>query len=102
MTPNQIRELVRAAPFQPFRIHLADSRALEVPHPEFVAIQPDGRWIIVVNPIRLGGYELVNLSLTVLPDPPASQQARERRDDRGTELQRSAGNLAAFSEAWLA
>ena len=48
MIPNQIRELLRAAPFQPFRIHLADSRVLEVPHPEFVAIQPDGRWIIYV------------------------------------------------------
>jgi hypothetical protein len=44
-----------------------------------VAIQPDGRWIIVVNPLRLGGYEVVNLplivSMTVLPEPPASQQA---------------------------
>jgi hypothetical protein len=79
VTPNQIRELLRAAPFQPFRIHLADSRVLEVPHPEFVAIQPDGRWIIVVNPLRLGGYEVVNLplivSMTVLNDPPANQQA---------------------------
>ena len=79
VTPNQIRELLRAAPFQPFRIHLADSRVLEVPHPEFVAIQPDGRWIIVVNPLRLGGYEVVNLplivSMTVLNEPPANQQA---------------------------
>jgi len=79
VTPNQIRDLVRAAPFRPFRIHLADGRVLEVPHPEFVAIQPDGRWIVVVNPLRLGGYEVVNLplivSMTVLQEPPANQHA---------------------------
>ncbi|MFZ4697967.1 MAG: hypothetical protein ACOYMO_08175 [Phycisphaerales bacterium] len=40
-----------------------------------LAVYPDGQEITVVNPLRLGGYELVNLSLTVLPDPPASQQA---------------------------
>lgn len=79
MIPNQIRELLRAAPFQPFRIHLADSRLLEVPHPEFVAIPPHARSIIVVDPLRLGGCEVVNLrlivSMTALPDPPANQQA---------------------------
>ena len=79
MTPDEIRKLLRAAPFRPFRLNLADSRSFEVPHPEFVAIQPAGRWIVVVAPNELGGYEVVNLplivSMTVLNDPPANQQA---------------------------
>lgn len=79
MSPDQIRKLLRAAPFRPFRLNLVDNRSFDVPHPEFVAIQPFGRWIVVVTPNELGGYEVVNLplivSMTVLPDPPASQQA---------------------------
>jgi len=34
-TANQIREVVRAQPFRPFIIHLADGRTFDVPHPEF-------------------------------------------------------------------
>jgi hypothetical protein len=79
VTPDELRKLLRAAPFRPFQLHLADQRTFDVPHPEFVAIQPAGRWIVVVAPNELGGYEVVNLplivSMTVLPEPPASQQA---------------------------
>jgi hypothetical protein len=79
VTPDELRKLLRAAPFRPFQLHLADQRTYDVPHPEFVAIQPAGRWIVVVAPNELGGYEVVNLplivSMTVLPEPPAGQQA---------------------------
>jgi hypothetical protein len=33
---NEIRAIVHAAPFRPFRLLLADGKALRVPHPEFV------------------------------------------------------------------
>jgi len=33
MTIDQVRKLHRAQPFQPFEIHLADSRSLTVDHP---------------------------------------------------------------------
>lgn len=43
MTSDKLREVLRAAPFQPFILHLADGRQLEVRHPELMAISPSGR-----------------------------------------------------------
>lgn len=62
MTIDQIRKVHQAKPFQPFRIHLADSRAIDVTHPELLAVNEPGRTIIVVT----GGealYEVVDLLL---------------------------------------
>ncbi len=47
-TGNQVREAVRAQPFVPFIIHLADGRTFDVPHPEFVAVSPKGRELLFV------------------------------------------------------
>jgi len=33
---QQIRDLIALSPFRPFKIHLADGRALQVRHPDFV------------------------------------------------------------------
>ncbi|MBI4326956.1 MAG: hypothetical protein HY674_17080 [Chloroflexi bacterium] len=38
MTPKDIRELVHASPFKPFRLHLADGKSLGVPHPDFILV----------------------------------------------------------------
>ena len=47
MTIEQLRTVLRAAPFRPFTIHLADGRQIPVPHPDFVAQSPTGRTVIV-------------------------------------------------------
>jgi hypothetical protein len=47
MTTDQFRAALRQRPFQPFTIRMADGRAFEVPHPEFVALSPSGRTAIV-------------------------------------------------------
>jgi hypothetical protein len=47
MTIEQLRNLHRAQPFQPFTIHLADGREEPVPHPDFLSHSPSGRTIIV-------------------------------------------------------
>jgi len=39
---QEIRDLMRTAPFAPFRIHLADGRTLDVPHPDFVWLPKPG------------------------------------------------------------
>ena len=49
MSPEQLRQSLRSAPFQPFRIHLADQRSFEVPHPEFAALSPTGRTVLVFS-----------------------------------------------------
>jgi hypothetical protein len=62
MTIDQVRRLHRAQPFQPFRIHLADSRYLDVVHPELLAISQSGRTVIVVTGDE-NLYEVVDLLL---------------------------------------
>ncbi len=47
MTIEQLRKMVRAQPFRPFAIHLADGRQVEIKHPEFLATSPSGRTAIV-------------------------------------------------------
>jgi hypothetical protein len=49
MDPAAIREAVRTRPFQPFRLRLADGRELNVPHPDLVAVAPNGRRVVVFN-----------------------------------------------------
>ncbi len=44
-----MRDLLRAVPFRPFTIHLADGRKHEVPHPDFLSISPKGTEIIVYD-----------------------------------------------------
>jgi hypothetical protein len=50
MTIEQIRELYNAEPFQPFVIHLADGRQIQVLHREFISRAPSGRTVYVSQP----------------------------------------------------
>ena len=47
MTVQQLQAARDATPFRPFTIHLADGRALRVPHRDFVSLSPGGRTVIV-------------------------------------------------------
>ena len=47
MTTEQFRATLHQQPFRPFTIHMADGRAFEVAHPDFVAQSPSGRTVIV-------------------------------------------------------
>jgi hypothetical protein len=49
MTTEQLRRVHQARPFQPFTMHTADGRNVEVPHSEFLAISPSGRTAIVYH-----------------------------------------------------
>ena len=42
-----IRQVLGQRPFQPVVLHLADGRALEIPHPDFASISQSGRRVIV-------------------------------------------------------
>ncbi|MFM7151432.1 MAG: hypothetical protein ACKO23_16470 [Gemmataceae bacterium] len=50
MDATAMREATRATPFQPFRLHLADGGIFTIPHPDFIAIGPNGRRIVIVHP----------------------------------------------------
>lgn len=47
MTTEQLTQHIRAVPFRPFRIHLADGRHLDVKHSDFIARSPGGRTAVV-------------------------------------------------------
>jgi hypothetical protein len=47
MTIEQLRHAHQAQPFQPFSLHLADGKQLDVPHREFLSHSESGRTVIV-------------------------------------------------------
>jgi hypothetical protein len=49
MTIEELRKVVHATPFQPFKLHLADGRTISVPHSDFIAIGGQGRTVIVTT-----------------------------------------------------
>ena len=61
MTVRQLFDARDAKPFRPFVIHLADGRALEVQHPEFLGIAPKERTAIVYE--RDDSREVIDIDL---------------------------------------
>jgi hypothetical protein len=47
MTPEELRKLFEATPFRPFRVHMANGKSIDVPHPDFMHLSPTGRRLIV-------------------------------------------------------
>ena len=47
MTTDQFRATLHQQPFRPFTIRMADGRAFQVAHRDFVAMSPSGRNVIV-------------------------------------------------------
>jgi len=50
MRNEDLKEAIKAEPFKPFLIRMADGREYHVPHPEFILLTPSGRMAIVVLP----------------------------------------------------
>ena len=61
MTVEQLAQMLKAAPFRPFRIHMADGQSLTVKHRDFVARSPSGRTAIVYKADDT--FEVVDLLL---------------------------------------
>jgi hypothetical protein len=61
MTVEQMRKAHSAKPFQPFVIHLADSRTLPVNHPEMMMFSQSGRTVVVSLPDDT--FEIIDLLL---------------------------------------
>lgn len=47
MTTEQFRATLHQQPFLPFTVRMADGRAFEIAHRDFVALSPSGRTVIV-------------------------------------------------------
>ncbi len=82
MTLNQIRATHQRQPFEPFALHLADGRALHVPHPEFLYIPPkNDRCVFVTHDD--GAVEAVDLLLVVSLKPLKATRNGSRRRKAG-------------------
>jgi hypothetical protein len=61
MTTEHLRSTLRASPFLPFTIRMADGRTFNVPHPDFVWIPPSSRIAFIHSPDK--SYSIVDLLL---------------------------------------
>ena len=59
---------------QPFHIHMADGRQIDVPHGEWLSLHPSGRMFIVYTP---RAFEVFNLTMVT------SIRARESGENEG-------------------
>lgn len=50
MRPDDLLELLRAAPFEPFRIHLSDGASFDIRHPDMAIVQRSKVIIAVPGP----------------------------------------------------
>lgn len=80
MASEKLHEVLRAEPFQPFVLHMADGRQIEVRHPELMAISPSGRiaYVFEQGSRRDSGRHLENQRITGLEIRNAGATRRRR------------------------
>ncbi len=61
MNGERIRGFYLATPFQAFRVHMANGRSVDVPHPDFMHLSPTDRWLTVDK--ADDSFELVDVLL---------------------------------------
>ena len=74
---NEVRKLLRAQPFRPFRIHVADGGRIPVKHEDFVALAPTGRELIVY--LSDGDYQIADVMRVTRLEVSAKNGARKPR-----------------------
>ena len=79
MTGEQIRSLFTAASFEPFRVHMANGRSIDVPHPDFMHLSPTGRRLIVDK--ADDSFEVIDVLLVTSVEtlPKNGSKSRTRR-----------------------
>jgi hypothetical protein len=81
MDIEQLKELVRTHPFEPFCLVMANGERLSVPHEDFIWIMPNGRVVQVALPN--GASRWVNLQLVAgLEKPLPGVDGRKRKPNR--------------------
>ena len=81
MTAEEVRKLYQATPFAPFRVHMANGRSVDVPHPDFMHLSPSGRRLFVDH--ADDSFEIIDVPLiTSLETLPINGKASRRRSRR--------------------
>lgn len=79
MTIEELRRCHQARPFQPFRIHMANDRSVDVDHPEYMAFSRQGRIAYVTT--AGDGLESIDL-LLVSSLEQITKKSHRRRNGR--------------------
>ncbi len=61
MTARAIQELLHAAPFRPFTVHIAEQTPMHVPHSDFAMLSGDKRLLVLTT--EDGGLRLIDVVL---------------------------------------
>jgi hypothetical protein len=61
MTMEEFRAPLVGSPFRPFKVVSAEGHEMDVPHPDYVSISPDGRTAVIWK--SRGGHNVVDLLL---------------------------------------
>jgi hypothetical protein len=78
MTMEQLRNAIKARPFKPFIMHVADGGTIPVQHPEFILTVPSGSTAVVVQPDDT--TNIVDLlSISHLEFPPVGRTPRAHK-----------------------
>ena len=78
MTIGPVRDALKAVPFEPFRLQLADGTVVDVSHPECVAFHPkDPRTIHIALPD--GGFKKIDLLLVAALHVGNGKRMRSRK-----------------------
>jgi hypothetical protein len=76
MTGGEIRKLFEATPFLPFRVHMANGKSVDVPHPDFMHLSPTGRRLIVDRPDDT--FEIIDVLLVTSLETLSQNGSRPR------------------------
>ncbi len=49
MSPEGVRNYIKATPFKPFTVRLVSGKEIPVPHPDFVLQTPGGRRVFIAT-----------------------------------------------------
>ena len=77
MIADDIRVSLRQQPFQPFAIHLADTRYFEIMHPDNAVLGTRDRTVSVLNKDKL--VEVVNVLMVVSIRPLKTEKKKPKR-----------------------
>jgi hypothetical protein len=72
MSVSTIREAIKATPFKPFRVMITDQRSYNIEHPEYVAIGPQNRTLVVFHDD--GGASFIDMLMITRIDVGVSEE----------------------------
>jgi hypothetical protein len=81
MTADEIRRRITALPFRPFRLHIADGRAIAVHARDFILVSPLGLVVDVFQPNE--EHDIIDTALitSISFDPPPPQPVTPNPSD---------------------